>query len=244
MERGVSAREPIFNVPGPVLAVLAVLLAVHAGRTLLSPEDDAHLVYALAFIPARYQGFASQLPGGEAAKYTSLVTHLFVHGDWTHLAFNGAWLLAFGGAVAQRVGALRFFAFALVTGIAGALAFFALNADVAVPVVGASGVVAGLMGGTMRFFFSALDSGGLRALREAPRAVALTPLKAALLDRRVLLVSAAFVLVNVLVVLGLNSDLAPGGIAWEAHIGGYFAGLLAFGFFDRPLLTMAQPSRH
>jgi membrane associated rhomboid family serine protease len=57
------------------------------------------------------------------------------------------------------------------------------------------------------------------------------PLATALRDRRVQLVTAVFLAGNVLAVFGLGG-VSDTGIAWEAHIGGYFAGLLSFGFFD------------
>ena len=62
--------------------------------------------------------------------------------------------------------------------------------------------------------------------------VPLMPLARALTDRRVLVVTGAFILANVLAVLGLGG-VSVGGIAWEAHMGGYFTGLLTFGIFDR-----------
>jgi membrane associated rhomboid family serine protease len=84
----------------------------------------------------------------------------------------------------------------------------------------------------MRFMFAAIDGGGLRSLREEPGRVPLTPLASALTDSRVLLVTGVFVVANFLAILGLGG-VSAGGIAWEAHLGGYFAGLLTFGFFDR-----------
>jgi membrane associated rhomboid family serine protease len=92
-----------------------------------------------------------------------------------------------------------------------------------VPVVGASGAVSGLMGAAFRFIF--ID----------PR---LTPVwppeRLSLFSRPVLLASAVWVVLNV--VLGITG-FAPEGfgrmIAWEAHLGGYFAGLLMFSLFDR-----------
>ncbi|MEI9902072.1 MAG: hypothetical protein WDN31_20430 [Hyphomicrobium sp.] len=99
--------------------------------------------------------------------------------------------------------------------------------------VGASGAISGLMGATMRFLFTAIDKGGLTALRDEPRQVPLMRLAVALRDRRVVLVTLVFLAANVLAVLGIGS-VGFSGIAWEAHIGGYFAGLLFFGFFDAP----------
>jgi membrane associated rhomboid family serine protease len=239
----VREREPIFNVPGIVVGTIAVLAAVHAARSLLTPEQDLWLVYALALVAARYTELAAELPGGVLAQYTSFVTHMLLHGDLFHLAINSAWLLAFGGAIAARVGALRFIAFALFTGVAGALTFLAINPDLEAPVIGASGAVAGLMGGTMRFLFSALDDGGLRRLREAPGTVRLMSLEETLTDRRILIASAVFILLNVFAIFGFGSAHSPGSIAWEAHVGGYLAGLLCFGFFDRPIASGAQPNR-
>jgi membrane associated rhomboid family serine protease len=68
------------------------------------------------------------------------------------------------------------------------------------------------------------------------------PLARALTDRRVLVVTDAIILANVLAVLGLGG-VSAGGIAWEAHMGGYFAGLLAFGIFDRtPSVRSREPA--
>jgi membrane associated rhomboid family serine protease len=77
----VTHKEPIFNIPGGVLATLAILIAVHVALSLLPPERFEWWVLALAFIPARYAGFASQLPGGETAAVTSFITHMAVHAD-------------------------------------------------------------------------------------------------------------------------------------------------------------------
>lgn len=228
-------REPIFNVPAAVVGVLAVLVGLHVVRQFLLPaEFDEWLVLTLAFIPARYEaGMAAELPGGPWAALTSFVTHMTVHADATHLMFNSAWLLAFGGAIGLRAGSARFLAFAIVTGICGALAFLAFNPGLLAPVVGASGAVAGLMGGTMRFLFAGLDLGGVRALRDHPTAIPLMSLGATLRDRRVQLTTAIWLLLNGLAVLGIGTGEGRGAIAWEAHIGGFLAGLLLFGWFDR-----------
>lgn len=225
-------HEPIFNVPRSVQAVLAALVGVHLLRQFLSPDDDLWLVLLLAFIPARYAGFAEQLPGGDVSAATSFLTHMLVHGDWMHLAFNSAWLLAFGGAVALRVGSVRFLLFSALCGIAGALTFLAFNPGLMQPVVGASGAISGLMGGTMRYLFPAMDRGGFHLLRDRPRDIPMMSLAEALADRRVQLTTAVWLLMNGLAILGLGTGEASGGIAWEAHVGGYLAGLLAFGWFD------------
>ena len=119
-------RQPIFNVPGVVLALLASFVAVHLLRWALPPEESLRLTEMLAFIPAREVGGAADLPGGNIAVFTSFLTHQFVHGDSTHLIINSAWLLAFGTPVARRTDWLRFLLFFLMTGVAGALLYLAV----------------------------------------------------------------------------------------------------------------------
>lgn len=241
-----ATAEPVFNVPRVVSVLLGLIVAVHAGRQFLSPDTGEWFLLLMAFIPWRYDGGADVLPGGPVAAVTSFVTHMFVHGDIVHLAFNGAWLLAFGGAVAKRIGGLRFLAFAALCGISGALMFLGFNFGLEAPVVGASGAISGLMGGTMRFLFSALDDGGVAQLRDSPRSVRLMTLAETLTDRRVLFATAIWLGLNALAVLGVGTGGAPGAIAWEAHIGGYLAGLLAFGWFDlaNAKRNQAQPTFH
>jgi membrane associated rhomboid family serine protease len=228
----VPAHEPIFNVPKPVLGVLAVLVLVHVVRSFLPADDDLWLVLASAFIPGRYGPMGWELPGGETALFTSPLTHMLFHGDWIHLALNSAWLLAFGGAIAERTGTLRFLLFFVLCGLAGAAAFYAANSTLVQPMIGASGAISGLMGGTLRILFPALDSGGFRRLREDPRSIPLMPLREALTDRRVLMTSAVLVVVNVLTIIGFGTAQNSAGIAWEAHLGGYVVGLITYGLFD------------
>lgn len=226
------AKEPVFNVPGVVLAVLAIWIAVHVVRINLGEADGLWLLLAMAFIPARYAGMAATLPGGDVASVTSFVTHMFAHGDAIHLAINSAWFLAFGSVMSRRLGALRFLAFAICGGIAGALAFLALHPGLLAPVIGASGAVSALMGGVMRFLFNAIDRHQGYLLRDNPALIARMSLTETLSDRRIVIASVVFVVLNLLAIVGFGTLGAVGAIAWEAHLGGYFFGLFAFALLD------------
>jgi membrane associated rhomboid family serine protease len=236
------SREPIFNVPGTVLAVLAVLIAVHVVLSLLSPDQYTWWVLALAFIPARYSGLADELPGGDWAAVTSFVTHMAVHADLTHLAFNAAWLLAFGSVLCARIGGLRFLAFSITGGITGALLFLLFNPGLAAPVIGASGAISAMMGGVMRFLFNAIDRGEGYLLREQPSAIPAVTIRGALRDRRIVLASVVFLGINLLAIIGFGKFGTAGAIAWEAHVGGYLFGLFTFGAFDRAAQNEAPPT--
>lgn len=224
----------MFNVPSTVVGLLGIIIGIHLVRTyLLDAEQSLWWLVALAFIPGRYvDGEAALIPGGEVSAITSFFTHMFVHADLVHLAINSAWMLAFGAVMCRRVGALRFVAFTLACGVAGAVLFWALHPGLMAPVVGASGAIAGLMAGVMRFLFSALDTHQGHLLRERPAELARMPLRETLSDRRVLIASGAFVALNLLAMIGLGGVGEAGAIAWEAHLGGYFFGLLAFAAFD------------
>jgi membrane associated rhomboid family serine protease len=229
-------HEPIFNVPGVVLMVLGLCCLVHAVRWLLPAGEDAWLTAALAFIPMRLvSGVAEQLPGGEPATLTSFLTHLFVHGDTTHLLLNMAWLLAFGSPLARRTDAVRFLAFFAVCGIAGALFYVLVNGRVLTLVVGASGAISGLMGGAMRFFFRGLASSGTLSL--PLHAAPLLSLRATFRDRRIVWATIGWTVLNILLAWGAAGLTDAAGIAWEAHVGGFYAGLLMFGLFDHPAST-------
>lgn len=238
--------EPIFNVHRAVAAMLVALVAVHVVRLLLPAEDDLWLVLAGAFIPGRYGPEAAELPGGELALFTSPFTHMLLHGDWLHLAFNSAWLLVFGGAIAARAGAVRFLLFFVLCGLGGAAAFYLANAGLMQPMIGASGAISGLMGATLRFLLPALDEGGFRRMREAPRSLRLMSLGEALTDRRLLIASAILVVLNLLTIIGFGTAQNSGGIAWEAHLGGFLLGVFTYGLFDdvSPDEDQRQPIAH
>src|SRR6185436_318392 len=230
--------EPIFNVPTVVTATIAVLVLIHALRVwVLTPEQDIQLLLLFSFIPARYDATVlaqGAVPGGLGAEIWTFVTYALIHGDWTHLGLNGVWLLAFGTPVARRFGAMRYLAFFAVTSAAGAAAHLATHANAFVPMVGASAAISGFMAAAMRFAFQRAGPLGLigRGDPAAYRVPAL-PLTAVLRDARVLTFLGVWFGLNLLFGIGsLSLDGGEQAIAWQAHIGGFLAGLLAFAAFD------------
>jgi membrane associated rhomboid family serine protease len=229
-------RQPVFNLPPVIVASLAVLIGIHAARvTLLTSEADFDLLLRFAFIPLRVlepYTIGTAIPGGPAAAGWSFVTYALLHADWAHLIFNGLWLAAFGSPLAWRFGTARFLAYSALGAIGGAVVFLLFNSDELTPVIGASAAISAHMAGASRFVFFA--GGPMRGIdgpaanrRPAP------PLRAAVMDRRVLTFLAVWFGLNLL--FGLfagNSAFASGSIAWEAHIGGFLAGLLLFRNFD------------
>ena len=239
-----NGRQPMFNVPASVLIAAGVLILVQLVRTALPERMDFDLVIRLAFIPARYlPGGTSEIPGGEVAAVTSFVTYMLVHGGAAHLIMNLVWMLAFGSAVAKRVGDVRFFTFSIVCGVLGILTHLMLHWGDILPVVGASAAISGQMAGALRFTFGADRSGGFWRMQSDPRGFPLLTVAQCLSDRRVLLLTAVWIGINFLAGFGvLTIGNVRGAVAWEAHIGGFIAGLLLFGLFDRA--NRGRPTVH
>jgi membrane associated rhomboid family serine protease len=233
-----AGSEPVFNVPRVITATLALLIAVHAVRELvLSDEQNIEFLLLFAFIPVRYDPSvlaAGSMPGGLGAQVWTFVTYALIHGDLIHLSVNGVWLLAFGSPIARRFGTLRFLAFSIVTAAAGAAAHLVTHLGDLQPMIGASAAISGCMAAAMRFVFQ--RGGPLHLLREgeadAYRVPAL-PLATALRDRRILVFLIAWFAINALFAFTAAPIIGTGQVvAWEAHIGGFLAGLIAFAAFD------------
>lgn len=228
------AREPIFNVPAAVTGAIAVLVLVQLVLSWQGETTEDHVKALLAFQPRRYgfppPKFVDDLPG---AAIWSFVSHQLVHGDWTHLAMNSVWLLAFGGAVASRIGNLRFVLLGLASGICGAAVYLAIRWGDPVPMVGASGAVSGLMGGAFRFFFNHTRLQELGIPVHDPASVPRMSLLETFTDRRVLTMIAIWAAINIAVAASSFLLTSGAGIAWEAHLGGFMFGILFFGLFDR-----------
>ncbi len=236
-----SAREPILNVPRVVVLAAAVMIAVQVVRGVLPDEIDITVLLSLAFIPARYSGAAPELPGGYLTAFTSFITYMVVHGGWIHLLVNVLWMLAFGTAVACRLTAFGFYGFSILCGIAGALTHLIFHWGELAPMVGASAAISGQMAGALRFIFFARREPGQQApdFSQTP----LASLAETLRDRRILgFVIFWFVLNAYFGLTSVSFAGISGGIAWEAHIGGFLCGLLIFGLFD-PLRTAPNISR-
>lgn len=236
-----KSSEPIFNVPPVVIATVAVLVGVHLFRMfVLSPSEDEKFVLTFAFIPGRYSTdplIDGSYPGGFGAELWTFFTYAFLHANLLHIALNLAWLIPFGTALARRFGAWRYIAFMLITAAAGAFAQLISNPHADVPMIGASAAISGAMAAAMRFVFQ--RHGPLENWRngvgnnEAYRVPAV-PLLATFRDGRFILFLAVWMGLNALFGLGAVSfGTEPGQqLAWQAHIGGFLAGLVLFAAFD------------
>jgi membrane associated rhomboid family serine protease len=154
-----------------------------------------------------------------------------------HLGVNALWLVAFGSPVARRFGPQRFLLFFAVTAIAGVALHYSLHRFDLAPVIGASAVVSGAMGAALRFMFQASGRGHdfaelATGAAWVQRAKALN-LRQVLHDRRALSFMLLWFAINFIFgIAAVPLGISEASIAWEAHIGGFLAGLLLFSYFD------------
>lgn len=214
-----APATPVFNAPASVIAVIGILIAIHAGLWILGENWHVWSLYALALIPARFTDPA--LPIMPGSQYWSVASYMLLHADWMHLLFNTLWLLVFGTPTARYLGSARFLLLCLVAGIAGGLASLWLHWGDMVFIIGASGAVSGLLGASIPVIYGKRTEGGARPLVPGE----LLRNKRALMFTVIWL---ALTLFSGAAGWTGNSFIAEGGIAWEAHVGGFFAGLFCF----------------
>lgn len=149
-------------------------------------------------------------------RWFALLSHMFAHAGLWHILMNGLVLVPLGGLVTARLGTLveswlRFLALFFLSGLAGGALYLAIHPNGSVPMVGASGAICGIVGLLLR-----LQDDGYE----------LHPLKSA----RMRLAAKEFFKENVTLILILTVPAIlmgqPGGVAWEAHLGGLLFGLL------------------
>lgn len=244
-DHSVPPREPLLNVPAIISGLAAMMVVVHAWRTwLIDDETGIEVLLAFAFIPARYeQSLAASwgFPGGVFGDAWAFVTYAFLHGDWVHLGVNVVWMAVFGSAVARRCGAWRTLALFILGAVAGAVAHLVAHGAALAPMVGASASVSAFTAAALRFAFE--PDGPLRGgLSRDPNAylVPRSSLSAMATNATVMLMIAVWVVANVLFgAINLPLPGAEGSIAWQAHLGGFLAGLLMFPMVD-PIPSKAQ----
>lgn len=234
-------HEPAVNLPSAVLLLLVIMVAIHAWREFLSTEANYKLLVHTAFLPIRYL-HPGALPGGYFSDYGSFVSYALLHADWMHLIMNAIWMMAFGAPVAWRLGAGRFLILSLLGAIFGALVHLLFHAGDQVPMIGASAVVSAHIAASIRFIYQAGGPlSGFQADGHERYFVPALPIVDLIKDGQVMFFIGIWFALNIFFGIGAVS-LDGGGstIAWQAHIGGFLAGLFFFPFLD--LVPQARKS--
>ncbi len=203
---------PRITVPYVVWSLIAVNVAVFLYQVAMvadSPQAGQAFLASFGVVPARV---SAVLGGSEPllAGLLPVLTSMFLHGGWMHLLGNMWFLWIFGDNVEDELGHGIFLLFYLGCGIFAAAAQFLSDPASTIPMVGASGAIAGIMGAYMMRFPRA-------------RVTILVPIVFFWTTFQL----PAFLMLSywLLVQFFGGSSSAAGGVAWWAHVGGFIAGL-------------------
>ena len=187
----------------PFVTLLLILINGVFFAFELALGDD--FIIRWSFVPQRFL----DNPAGD---FLTLFTSMFMHAGWLHILGNMLYLWIFGDNVEDRFGHVKFIIFYLVCGLAATFAQMATDVHSDIPNLGASGAIAGVLGGYILMF---------------PRA------RVRVLIGSVIVPLPALIVLGVWIVLqlfsGVGSIMAPadgGGVAYMAHIGGFAAGFI------------------
>jgi len=209
---------PSRTTPGVTITLIVLNVAIYLLQLLLTDQDRDAFLIGFGLVPAYFS-------------MLNVLTAMFVHGGLAHLGGNMLFLWIFGDNVEDRLGHGRFIAFYLMCGFAAAIAQTALNPNSLVPMVGASGAIAGVMGAYL-------------VLYPHSRVLMLFPFPVFLFELPAVVFLAIWFLVQFL--NGINQlpiferNAISGGVAFWAHVMGFVAGLILVVFMKRPERTKVE----
>jgi membrane associated rhomboid family serine protease len=216
----IPLRDVIPSRTTPVVTITLIGLnaLVYLFQLMLSDRGQDAFLIAFGVVPAYFS-------------IVNVFTSMFVHGGLAHLGGNMLFLWIFGDNVEDRLGHGRFIAFYLACGIAAALAQTALNPNSLVPMVGASGAIAGVMGAYL-------------VLYPHSRVLMLFPFPLFLFEVPAIVFLVLWFMIQFL--NGVNQlpifekDAISGGVAFWAHVVGFVAGLILVVLMKRPERTKVE----
>ncbi len=209
----------------PVVVYAVVVANLWVFYQELNVPDTDRFINAFALIPYDVTHFVALEPPSPAFPPLTILTSMFLHGGWLHIGFNMLFLFVFGPAVEYACGHVRFLAFYLACGTAGGIAQIVVGPGSHVPALGASGAIAGVLGGYLVMYPFA----SIRTI--VP--IVIIPIFVRLPAILVIGVWAATQFFNGFGTISDRAAESTGGTAYFAHIGGFCAGVLLIGRMSR-----------
>ncbi len=204
--------------PGVTITLIAVNVLVYLFQLTLTDRAQEMFIYLFGLTPLEFS-------------LANVFTAMFVHGGLAHLIGNMLFLWIFGDNVEDRLGHVRFVVFYLLCGVAAAFAQVAIDPASTVPMVGASGAVAGVMGAYL-------------VLYPHSRVLMLFPFPIFLFELPAVVFLGFWFLMQFLNGIGqlpvFQQDQISGGVAFWAHVMGFVAGLVLVVFMRRPERTRVE----
>lgn len=202
----------------PVVTLLLIVanVLVFLWQQSLGARGFERAVQAFGTVPFEISHGTDVGVPGPAPIYLTLLTSMFMHANWMHLGGNMLFLWIFGDNLEDRMGSGKFVLFYLLCGLAADFAQILINPDGHVPGIGASGAIAGVLGGYLLLFPGAnVRTLGRYGVMEVPAWLML----------------GFWILTQVLAGMAQWGGREQGGVAYAAHVGGFIAGLVLVKLF-------------
>lgn len=206
--------NPIRRTPYVTIALIAINTAVYVFQLLLSPRGAEVFILKTAAVPYEIMSLKDVSPFAFLPPPFTLFTSMFVHGGFFHVFWNMLFLWIFGDNIEDRLGKIKFIIFYLLTGVAASMTHVALNPGSTIPLIGASGAIAGVLGAYIVLY---------------PRAKVLTLLFFFFFVQVVKI--PAIIFLGIWFLMQILNTGTGGGIAWYAHIGGFATGVILIFLF-------------
>jgi membrane associated rhomboid family serine protease len=210
-----ASRTPVVN-----YALIAINCLVYIYLWTLGGEGYQEALIRWGTIPYEITHGVELSPSMAFPPFLTLFTSMFLHGGLFHLGGNMLYLWIFGDNVEDRLGHVKYFFFYIISGLAASLLFIFTSPQSQVPMIGASGAIAGVLGAYMITFPKAK----VLTLIFFGFFIRITPIPA-------LLVLGFWFLFQLLYALP-SIGSTTGGVAFFAHVGGFIAGMVLFKFFS------------
>ena len=206
--------NPTRTFPFVTILIIVTNIVVYIYQLTLGQKAETLFILRAGAIPYEIIRFADIHPLAFIPPPLTLFSAMFIHGGFLHVAGNMLYLWIFGDNIEDRLGHFRFIVFYLLSGLIASLAHIIMLPNSTVPMIGASGAIAGVLGAyfllyprahvlTLVFFFFFVDIIRIPAL----------------------------VFLGLWFVFQILSSGAGGGIAWYAHIGGFIGGAVLVKLF-------------
>ncbi len=208
---------PCNNKPIVTWGIMAVCIVIFVTMQFLPDTLVFALLNQYGMVPVRYTSHYAGLPFDG---YLSFLTSLFLHGNWLHIIMNMWFLWIFGDNVEDRMGRLSFLIFYIVCGLLATFLQWYFDPTLTIPVVGASGAIAGVLGA---YFF----------LYPLEQVIVWVPI----LFIPVIVHVPAIAFLGLWIMLQLHNATATMlfdttvDVAWWAHLGGFITGAVLYRFF-------------
>ena len=206
-------ENPSKNVPLVTWFFIGLCFIIFFYQYNLTNYLELKFIYKYSFIPFFFNDFNNENPVSFLNPYLTLVTSAFLHAGWMHILGNMLYLWIFGDNVEDSMGSVKFFVFYLLCAIGGSLLQYFSNPTSDIPIVGASGAIAGVLGSYLILY---------------PKANIKVFMWVIIIIRTINV--PAWIVLSVWILgqffsVSAGSSSGGGGVAYFAHIGGFITGM-------------------